>query len=163
MHISVIGGNSAPPDLLAIAEDVGRLLARNGATVVCGGRWGVMEAVCRGARADGGHTIGILPGDDRSDMNPYVEFPIVTGMGFARNAIVALTADAVIAIGGAYGTLSEVAHALTFGKPVVGLRTWRFAADGQDDARVMRAETAEEAVRLAVDAARRAAEPGGGR
>lgn len=154
MLISVIGGNSAPPELLDIAEQVGRLLARQGCTVVCGGRWGVMEAVCRGARSEGGHTIGILPAADRSDMNPYVEFPIVTGIGFARNPIVVLTGDAVIAIGGAYGTLSEIAHALTFGVPVIGVRTWHFSTDGREDERIVRAETAEDAVRLAIEAAR---------
>ncbi len=154
MLISVIGGNEAPPDLLALAEEVGRLLAREGCTVICGGRWGIMEAVCRGARSEGGHTIGILPAADRSDMNPYVEFPIVTGIGFARNPIVVLSGDAVIAIGGAYGTLSEIAHALTFGVPVIGVRTWRFSRDGHEDDRIVRAETAEDAVRLALEAAR---------
>lgn len=153
MLISVIGGNEAPPELLALAEEVGRLLAREGCTVICGGRRGIMEAVCRGARAEGGHTIGILPGADRSDMNPYVEFPIVTGIGFARNPIVVLSGDAVIAIGGAYGTLSEIAHALTFGVPVVGVRTWRFSRDGREEDGLVRAETAEEAVRRALAAA----------
>lgn len=158
MLIAVIGGNEAPPDLLALAEEVGRLLAREGCTVICGGRWGIMEAVCRGARSEGGHTIGILPAADRSDMNPYVEFPIVTGIGFARNPIVVLSVvlsgDAVIAIGGSYGTLSEIAHALTFGIPVIGVRTWRFSRDGREDDRIVRAETAEDAVRLALEAAR---------
>ncbi len=121
MMISVVGGDAAPDEVLAQAEALGRELARRGCTVVCGGRGGVMEAVCRGARAEGGHTIGILPGLDRRDMNPYVEFPIVTGMGYARNVIVALSGEAVIAVDGAYGTLSEIAHALAHDKPVIGL------------------------------------------
>ena len=107
---------------------MGRELADRGCTLVCGGRGGVMEAACRGARSRGGHTIGILPTKDRSGMNPYVEFPIVTGIGYARNAIVVLSGDAVIAVEGSYGTLSEMALALAYDKPVVSLGSWTFAA-----------------------------------
>ena len=114
MMISVVGGDRASEEALALAEEVGRELADRGCTLVCGGRGGVMEAACRGARSRGGHTIGILPTRDRSGMNPYVEFPIVTGIGFARNAIVVLSGDAVIAIEGSYGTLSEMALALAY-------------------------------------------------
>ena len=89
--ISVIGGDSPPPDVLPLAEEVGRELARRGCVLVCGGRGGVIAAACKGAREEGGHTIGILPGPDASDMNPWVEFPVITGIGSARNAIVALS------------------------------------------------------------------------
>jgi uncharacterized protein (TIGR00725 family) len=107
-----------------MAETVGRLVARSGAALVCGGLGGVMEAACRGARAEGGTTIGILPGLDRSAANPYVEVAIATGLGEARNALVVRAADCLIAVGGAYGTLSEIALALKAGKRVVGLKTW---------------------------------------
>lgn len=103
---------------------MGRLLAGRGATVVCGGLGGTMEAACRGARNGGGRTIGILPGLDRADANPYVDVAIPTGLGEARNALVVRAADAVIALGGGYGTLSEIALALKAGKRVVGLGTW---------------------------------------
>jgi uncharacterized protein (TIGR00725 family) len=119
-----VGPGDASPDELATAETVGRLVARSGAALVCGGLGGVMEAACRGARAEGGTTIGILPGLDRSAANPYVSVAIVTGLGEARNALVARAADSLIAVGGAYGTLSEIALALKAGKRVVGLNTW---------------------------------------
>ncbi len=107
-----------------MAEEVGRLLARRGAVVVCGGLGGVMEAACRGARGEGGTTIGILPGLDRGAANPHVSVAVPTGLGEARNALVVRAADTLIAVGGAYGTLSEIALALKAGKPVVGLGTW---------------------------------------
>ncbi|MFN8556582.1 MAG: TIGR00725 family protein [Dehalococcoidia bacterium] len=155
--ISVIGGNYPTPEAMAQAELVGRELARRGCVLVCGGRGGVMEAACKGAREAGGHTVGILPGPDASDMNPWVEFPIVTGIGFARNAIVALSGEAVIAIDGSYGTLSEIAHALIFDRPVIGLGTWRFSSNGHEDQRIVRVSTPVEAVEqaLAALAARR--------
>jgi uncharacterized protein (TIGR00725 family) len=107
-----------------VAESVGRELASRGAVLVCGGLGGVMEAACKGAKGGGGTTIGILPGTDRAAGNPFVDFAIPTGLGEARNALVVRAADALIAIGGAYGTLSEIAFALKAGKPVVGLGTW---------------------------------------
>ncbi len=110
-----------------MAETVGRVLALGGATLVCGGRGGVMEAACRGARSAGGLTVGILPGDDASAANPFVDVVIATGLGEARNAIVARAARAVVAIGGRYGTLSEIAFALKRGLPVVGINTWELA------------------------------------
>jgi uncharacterized protein (TIGR00725 family) len=154
MMISVVGGDTAPDEVLAQAEALGRELARRDCTVVCGGRGGVMEAVCRGARAEGGHTIGILPGLDRRDINPYVEFPIVTGVGYARNVIVALSGEAVIAVDGAYGTLSEIAHALAHDKPVIGLHTWAFTSAGADDRAIIRATDPQDAVEKAIAAAR---------
>jgi uncharacterized protein (TIGR00725 family) len=107
-----------------VAESVGRELASRGAVLVCGGLGGVMEAACTGAKEGGGTTIGILPGTDRAAANAFVDFAIPTGLGEARNALVVRAADALIAIGGGYGTLSEIAFALKAGKPVVGLGTW---------------------------------------
>lgn len=157
MFIAVIGGNDGSRQALAYAEEVGREIARGGHVLVCGGREGVMEAACRGARGAGGHTIGILPGADCSEANPFVEFPIVTNLGYARNALVVQSADAVIAIEGSYGTLSEIALALTHGRPVIGLGTWRIMDDaGVEDGSILRAESAAQAVRLAVDAGARA-------
>ncbi len=154
MIIAVIGGDSAPGEALAEAEAVGRELARQGHVLICGGRGGVMEAACRGAREAGGHTIGVLPGPDRGDMNPHVEFPIVTNLGAARNTVVVLSADAVIAVDGSYGTLSEIALALVHGKPVVGLDTWRISdAPGLEDQSIVRVSDPVEAVGRAVAAA----------
>jgi uncharacterized protein (TIGR00725 family) len=154
MMIGVIGGDSPPQAALPLAEDAGREIARRGHVLVCGGRGGVMEAACRGAREAGGHTIGILPGSDRRDANAYVEFPIVTNLGAARNAVVALSADALIAVDGSYGTLSEIALALVRGKPVIGLATWHISDDaGVEDGSIVRAGSPAEAVELAVAAA----------
>ncbi len=151
MQIAVIGGNSALLDACSTAEEVGREIARGGHVLVCGGRGGVMEAACRGARAEGGHTIGILPGPDPSGANEFVEFPIVTNMGFARNVIVVLSASAVIAIDGSYGTLSEIAMALNHGRPVIGLGTWRVSDDSDiEDSSILRATSAAQAVELEV-------------
>ena len=149
MLISVIGAGVAPPHTTTQAEAVGRALAERGHTIVCGGLGGVMEAVCRGARDAGGHTIGILPGDDPSSANPHVEFPLPTGLGIARNALVARAGSAVIAIDGSYGTLSEIAFALKFGKPVVVLGTWPLQDTTGTDP-IVRAATPTEAVDLAL-------------
>ena len=156
MMISVIGGGDNPPaEALDMAEEVGRELARRGAVVVCGGLNGVMEAVCRGAKAQGGVTIGILPGNDAADANPWVDYPIVTGMRYARNVAVVKSGAAVIAVDGAYGTLSEIAHALSNGIPVIGLNTWSLARNGQADEGIIPASTPIEAVELALEAAQR--------
>jgi uncharacterized protein (TIGR00725 family) len=120
----VVGSGEASPEELSMAEDVGRLVAQRGGVLVCGGLGGVMDAACRGARAQGGTTIGILPGLDRSAANPHVDVAIPTGLGEARNALVVRAADVLIAVGGAYGTLSEIALALGAGKRVIGLDTW---------------------------------------
>ena len=154
MIIAVIGGDSPPPEALPLAEAVGRELAQRGHALICGGRGGVMDAACRGAREAGGHTIGVLPGADRRDANPHVEFPIVTNLGAARNAVIVLSADAVIAVDGSYGTLSEIALALVHGKPVVGLATWRLSNDGGiEDEGIVRAEDPADAVARAIAAA----------
>ena len=128
MRVSVIGGSSVGPETAAVAEELGQRLANRDHTVVCGGLGGVMEAVCRGARDASGETIGILPTDRREDANPYVTTPIATGMGHARNALVVMNGDAVIAVDGAGGTLSEIGMALAQGRPVAGLNT--HAVDG---------------------------------
>jgi len=138
-----------------MAEEVGRRLAEEGAVLICGGMGGVMAAACRGAQSAGGLTIGVLPGFSPADANPYVDIPIVTGMGEARNVIIVRTASAVIAVGGEFGTLSEIAFALKLGRPVVGLGTWELAKAGRPAQAILKAETPEEAVRLALNQVRR--------
>ena len=152
--IAVIGGNSITPEVDDLAERVGAELARKGAIVACGGLTGVMEAVCRGAKAAGGTTIGILPGSNPRDANPWVDIPICTGMGYARNVIVVHTGRAVIAVDGAYGTMSEIGHALGSGIPVVGLDTWTFSRNGDMDGKIIIARDPADAVELALEAAR---------
>jgi uncharacterized protein (TIGR00725 family) len=144
IRIAVIGGSRPGRQALDTALEVGRLVARSGAVVVCGGLGGVMEAASRGAREEGGLVIGILPGSSLADANSWVDIPVATGLGYTRNALVVMNADAIIAVDGEYGTLSEIAHGLIHGKKVVGLRTW-------DVRGVTVAETAEEAVRLALE------------
>jgi uncharacterized protein (TIGR00725 family) len=122
--IGVIGGRRTEKSLLKEAEEAGRLIAQNGAALVCGGLGGVMEAASRGAKAEGGLTVGILPQNDAKEANQFIDIPIVTGLGIGRNVIIARTADAFIAVGGEYGTLSEIAFALQMGKPVAGIKTW---------------------------------------
>jgi uncharacterized protein (TIGR00725 family) len=124
-YVAVVGPSEATPEEIARAEEVGRQLAARGAVVVCGGLGGVMEAVARGASSAGGTVLGILPGTDRSDANEHVTVAIATGMGEMRNPLVVRAADAVVAVGGAYGTLSEIAFALRTGVPVVGIGTWK--------------------------------------
>lgn len=151
--IGVIGSGQCTPEEARLAEKVGRELAKRGAVLVCGGLGGVMEAACKGAIAEGGMTIGILPGDSRHSANVYVQVPIVTGVGYARNVIVARSAQAVIAIGGSYGTLSEIAHALQGGIPVIGLNTWSFSREKQPDCSIIPAKNAADAVDKAVSLA----------
>lgn len=123
MRVSVIGGSDVDEQHYARAREVGRLLGERGHEVVCGGLGGVMTAVCHGAVETGGHTVGIVPGEDRAAANAYVETAVATGMGNARNALVVLNGDAAIAIDGSTGTLSEIALALDQGLPVAGLDT----------------------------------------
>ncbi|MFH1031205.1 MAG: TIGR00725 family protein [Chloroflexota bacterium] len=152
--IAVIGGGQPSPEEDKLAEEVGRLLAKNGVILVCGGLGGVMEAACRGASLEGGLTIGILPGDNPQSANPYVQIPIVTGLGYARNIAVVKSAQAVIAVGGGYGTLSEIAHARQANVPVVGLNTWQLSKDGQIDTSIIPAKNPKEAVEKAIKLAR---------
>jgi uncharacterized protein (TIGR00725 family) len=137
-YVAVVGPGEADSDEVAAAERVGAELARRGAVVVCGGLGGVMEAACRGAKEGGGTTVGILPGLDRAVANPFVDVAVATGLGEARNALVVRAADVLIAVGGAYGTLSEIALALKVGKRVIGLGSWDIdgveVADGPEQA-----------------------------
>lgn len=151
--IAVIGGSAPSPEDTEIAEKVGREIARHGAVLVCGGLGGVMEASCRGAHAEGGLTVGILPGDNPATANPYISIPIVTGIGYARNPIVVKSSRAVIAVDGSYGTLTEIAYAIQHGIPVVGLNTWSFSRKGKTDHSIIQAENPAQAVELALDLA----------
>ena len=141
--VAVIGAGSADKELLTLAEEVGRLIALNGALLVCGGLGGVMEAAARGANTEGGITIGILPGLEKSAANPYIDVPVATGLGEIRNAIIVRSADVLIAIGGEYGTLSEIAFGLKTGKTVIGIGTW-------DIKGIIKARGAEDAVNRAL-------------
>ena len=153
--LSVIGGSEASEEEYRMAEEVGRLAARRGYGIVCGGRGGVMEAVCRGAKSVGGLTVGILPGHTPDEANPWVDVAIPTGMGEARNALVVSAGEAVIAIGGEYGTLSEIALALKMGKKVVGLRSWELCKNGGKlVGGITKADSPRDAVALALEEAR---------
>jgi len=150
-RIAVCGAAEADAFSYEQARQVGRLLAQAGAVLLCGGRGGVMEAACRGAKEAGGLTIGILPGPFRGDANPYVDVAIATDMGQARNAVIVRTADSVIAVGGEYGTLTEIAMALKMGKRVVALNSWRIQREGRFDERIIYARDAQEALRIALE------------
>jgi uncharacterized protein (TIGR00725 family) len=123
-YIAVIGPGRASPEELQVAEEVGARLAALGAVVVTGGLGGVMEAASRGARSRRGRTVGILPGEDRDAANGWVEIALATGLGELRNGLLVRAVDAVVAIGGGHGTLSEIGLALRIGRPVVGVGTW---------------------------------------
>jgi len=150
IFIGVIGGGEVPPQTASLAEEVGREIARQGAVLVCGGLGGVMEAACKGASREGGLTIGILPGDNRLAANPHVSIPIVTGLGHARNVAVVKSSQAIIAIDGSYGTLSEIGHALQSGIPVIGLNTWSLSIGGRADKNIIPADSAKDAVNRAI-------------
>jgi len=147
-YVAVIGASNATEWELQTAEEVGRLLAEAGCVLVCGGLGGVMNAAARGAEAAGGMSVGILPGDDRDTASRHLTLAIATGFGEARNAIVARSADAVIAVGGEFGTLSEIALALKMGTPVIGLGTWELGRDDLDVDPIERAESADGALKL---------------
>lgn len=148
--IAVIGNREADPAQLRVAEEVGREIARAGAILICGGLTGVMEAACKGAQSEGGLTIGILPGNSARDVNRYIQIPIVTNIGYARNVIVVKSARVVIAVGGGYGTLTEIGYALDAKIPVIGIKTWSLSRNGAKDESIIRARSAKEAVRLAM-------------
>ncbi|MDY6795646.1 MAG: TIGR00725 family protein [Actinomycetota bacterium] len=154
MYIAVIGGQQCTADEERSAYELGQKLAQRGAVIICGGLGGVMEAACKGAKAAGGTTIGILPGPFCGDANPYVDFAIATDMGQARNAIIARTADAAIAVGGEYGTLSEVAMTLKMGKKAVTLSSWEIGRGGVRDEKIVYAADPDEAVGLALGSSR---------
>ena len=145
-YVAVIGATNATEWELETAEELGRLLAESGHVLVCGGLGGVMNAAARGAASAGGTSVGILPGDERVGASQYLTVAVATGFGEARNAIVARSADAVIAVGGEFGTLSEIALALKMGRPVIGLGTWALGRDDLDRDPIIRAETPSEAM-----------------
>ncbi|MDQ3952520.1 MAG: TIGR00725 family protein [Actinomycetota bacterium] len=149
-YVAVVGAGIADAALADVAEEVGRGLAENGAVVLCGGLTGVMEAVCRGCRAADGTSVGILPGDDRAAANEFVDIALATGMGEMRNALIVRAADVVVALGGEYGTLSEIAFALKIGRPVVGYDTWEPSKRGTAADAVVRVDSAAEAVAAAL-------------
>ena len=149
MIISVIGDGNPTEKISLLAEEVGTLLAKKDIIIVCGGLEGVMESVCRGAKKYGGTTIGIIPGVKASDANKWVDIPICTGMSQARNVIIATTGDAIIAIGGKYGTLSEISHALSINKPVIGLNTWNLSQIKNINPSIVQAKNPIDAVNLA--------------
>ena len=154
MIIAVIGESDARPHIAELAERVGRELARRNIDLVCGGMGGVMEAACRGAKSEGGRTIAILAGSDPLRANDYIDIPILTGLGYARNVIVVKTGMAVIAVGGAYGTLSEIGHALAEDIPVIGLQTWALTRSGENpDTSITTASDPKDAVEKAIRAA----------
>lgn len=155
MIIAVIGDSSCPLEEAKLAEAVGEQLAQRGVTIICGGLGGVMEAVCRGAKSKGGLTVGILPGEDSSMANQWVDIPIATGVGYGRNMAVVKSAQAVIAIGGNYGTLSEIAYALKSGIPVIGLNTWSLSRNGKEVDAIIRVDNAIEAVDKAISLAKK--------
>jgi hypothetical protein len=152
--IGVIGENDPPAEVGALAEAVGAEVAAAGAVLVSGGLGGVMAAACRGAQSRGGITIGILPGTRREDANPYVTYAIPTGLGHARNILVVRAAQALIAVGGRFGTLSEIAFAKIEGIPVIGIQTWEISREGMREDPIRRARDPKEAVRMALEAAR---------
>jgi uncharacterized protein (TIGR00725 family) len=145
-YIAVIGASNATEWELSTAEALGRALAEAGCVLVCGGLGGVMNAAARGAQTAGGVSIGILPGDDRDEASRYLTVAVATGFGEARNAIVARSSDAVIAVGGEFGTLSEIALALKMSKPVIGIGTWELGRDDLDRDPIVRVNDVAEAV-----------------
>lgn len=151
--VSVAGPSVCSEQQANLAEQVGRLLAERGAVVTCGGRGGVMEAACRGAQQAGGVTIGLLPGTDHQAGNPYLTAALPTGLGEARNALVAQAGQALIAIGGGPGTLSEIALAVKAGRRVVTLSSWSAQGSDQSKLEVLVAENPEQAVAMALQEA----------
>ena len=155
IKISVIGGSQVDNEMYDLAYEVGKEIARNGAVLICGGLSGTMEAACKGAREEGGLTVGILPTENEDDANKYVDIKIPTGMGYARNVPIILSAHAVIAIDGSCGTLSEIGYALTYNKPVIGLKTWEIRPYYSENMPfIIRVKTAKEAVKIAIKEAK---------
>ena len=144
----MIGAGDCSDNMYKLAEEVGERIAKAGAVLVCGGLRGVMEAASKGAKKQGGITVGILPGVDKNHANPYIDFPIATGLGEGRNLLVIRNSDVVIAFPGEFGTLSEIAFSLKLGKLVVGLSTWEVSE------RIVQAKNAQEAVSIALNQAK---------
>ena len=155
--IGVIGGGStASREGLALAEEVGFLIARADAILICGGLNGVMEAAAKGAKRGGGFTVGVLPTGNKADANPHIDLPIATALSTARNLIIVRTADALIAVNGSYGTLSEMAHAFDLGKTVFALHTWPMGKVGVDSSLFVPVDTPREATDRSLAYARKA-------
>ena len=144
--MAVCGESDPQTSLAELAFEVGQGIAARGAVLICGGLTGVMEHAARGARAAGGLTVGLLPGDDPDAANRFIDIAIATGLGHGRNAVLALTADGVIAVGGGVGTLSEIALALSNRRPIIGIRTWHFDRDGRTEPELTVAPNAHEAL-----------------
>ena len=144
IFVGVIGAGDCSDEVYKLAEQIGERIAKAGVVLVCGGLGGVMEAASKGAKKAGGTTIGILPGVDKGQANPYIDFPIVTGLGEGRNLLVIRNSDVVIALPGEYGTLSEIAFCLKLGKPIIGLSSWDVSEA------IIKAKNPEEAVKIAL-------------
>jgi uncharacterized protein (TIGR00725 family) len=155
VYVAVCGAGEPTAEEAAWAEEIGRAVARAGAVLVCGGLGGVMDAAARGVESAGGTSIGILPGSGRDAASEHLTVAIATGLGEARNALVVRAADVVIAVGGEFGTLSEIALAVKMGIPVVGLGTWELSKAGRAAEAIVRAANPEEAVAVAMGLARR--------
>jgi uncharacterized protein (TIGR00725 family) len=155
MHIGILGPNTVTPEQARLGFHVGAALAKSGAVLFCGGLGGMMAAAAEGAKSEGGQTIGILPGSDKTAANPFIDLAIPTDLGAYRNALLVRSCDAVIAVHGAYGTLSEIAFALRLGVPVVGLNSWSVSNEEKADPGIHRAESAEQAVELAIKLAKK--------
>ena len=153
-QVSVIGAARADDGAPAKAEEVGRLLAENGLVVVCGGRTGVMEGISKGAKEAGGEVIGILPGAEPDEANPHVTHVVASGIGFGRNLSVVASGDAVVAIGGEWGTLSEIGFARNLERPVVALETWELTRRDGADPGLTIVETPEAAVKAVLEVLR---------
>ena len=162
VYIGVVGSGDPSPKETALAEEVGSAIARAGALLICGGLGGVMAAACRGAKSAGGTTVAILPGTSRRDANPHIDIAIATGMGEMRNALLVRACDALVAVAGEFGTLSEIAFALKTGVPVVGMATWELSREGRLTDAIERVDSAGAAVDAAMRKARKSpARPGG--
>jgi uncharacterized protein (TIGR00725 family) len=153
VQISVIGAAEGAPEILRDAEAVGRGIADAGAVLVCGGRTGVMEAASKGASEAGGTVVAVLPGVSPADANPYVNYAVATGIGQARNLAVVASGEAVIAVGGEWGTLSEIAYARKLGRSVVAIQSWTLRNRSGTDLGIFEADSPEEAVSAALAAA----------
>jgi len=154
MYISVIGASKCGKELYELAYEVGREIAKKKAILICGGLSGVMDAAAKGAKEAGGVTVGILPGDTRIGASKYLDVSLPTGMGEARNVLVVKVANAVIAIGGEYGTLSEIAHSLKMGTTVIGLKTWDIGKDEFGVSRIIKVDNPISAIEKAYELAK---------
>jgi uncharacterized protein (TIGR00725 family) len=153
IQIGVLGPNTATEEQAQLGRMVGRCIAEAGAILLCGGLGGMMRTAAEGAKSAGGLTVGVLPGPDKADANEFIDIPLASDLGAYRNALLVRSCDAVIAIHGAYGTLSEIAFALRLNVPVVGLNTWEVRRDGITDPGIHRVHSAEEAIKLALQLA----------